>query len=134
MKKLTSEEDCFWTVFEEDCHIHFPITTSYPITLVYPLSVTVIAANQDQGFQRELAQAAAPDPWNDLEPLSIMEIVLQQHHQQPSKDTIEKAVEYLHRRYPQNEEFTQAEYHTQAAFTIAKNYLTTQNYAQVGEI
>ena len=41
---------------------------------------------------------------------------------------------YLHRRYPPNEEFTPAEYPTQAAITIAKNYLNARNYAQVREI
>ncbi|GAV08216.1 hypothetical protein RvY_17942 [Ramazzottius varieornatus] len=134
VKRLLGDEEPFWMVFEEDCHIHFPLTSSYPVTLVYFFSVTVIAANEQQGFQRELAHAAAPDPWHDLEALDIMEMVLQQHYQQPSKDYVEKAVEYLQRRYPDIEEFKEVDYPEKAASAIARKYLTSRNYTQASQV
>ena len=42
------------------------------------MSMATIALSKETGFQKDIAEAAAPDPWEDLTELQVMEVALVQ--------------------------------------------------------
>ncbi|XP_055342144.1 spatacsin-like [Paramacrobiotus metropolitanus] len=119
VKKLTGPEGV-WMSFSQECAIAFPTDQPYPILLFYPMSVAVIAPDQATGFLPEVARAAAPDPWEDLSENQVMELAFMQ-------DIIDKAVDYLLKRYPQRTGLLETDYPTKAAISIAREYLEARN-------
>lgn len=111
--KGMAKTDAVWMVFAQECLISFPTNTSYPVILFYPMSMAVIAASNEEGFLKDVAEAAAPDPWEDLTENQVMELAFMQ-------DIVDKAVDYLQKRHPDRDDLHDAGYYLAAARAIAK--------------